>query len=469
MRGGGGRGGGGLGRGRGGGRAIARKPLRGAATSRRDSDASLCSSRPSSVSLAHAVPAGPPISDRSYQSAALRSVNAYLASISSVALRPPLPSARDITRAFDDVLARLGWSVPVGVASALEDDLPSLLAQLGCPVKLSKSALRAPGTPHAWPPLLGALNWLVQLARYSDHRDSSSSSSFAEGNNVLQYHFQSFALFMEGEDGAVEALDQEQLRQTEDQVAKHVAALESLEKEAAELEKRAEALRSGPSPREAAERERALLKDDIKKFDVMIESWKEKLASTEKLLAEKEEVLEAKSRETRRISEENEELRKRIGSQVVNVRDAERMKKEFQAMERDIAEAELGRNALEEKSWELDADIDRKQKELESLVEQANHAIRNPHKNEDLNKFYLLGKLCQLCDTGRYSATRRAVRPSSAEGRTWTDELTHSGQRKVGRRFVSALGGSARRASTTELSSERRRTKPRFGTSQVPP
>lgn len=181
---------------------------------------------------------------------------------------------------------------------------------------------------------------------------------------------------MEGDDDAVEALDQEQLRQTEEHVAKLMATVESLEKEASDLEKRAEAIRSGPSPRETTEKERALLKDDIKKFDVMIESWKEKLQSAEKLLGEKEEGLDAKIRENQRISEENEELRKRIGSQVMNVRDAERMKKELQAMERDVAEAEIGRNVLEEKSWELDADTDRKLKELESLVELANHTIK---------------------------------------------------------------------------------------------
>ncbi|CAA6658902.1 unnamed protein product [Spirodela intermedia] len=297
-------------------RSVAPTPARkgyAAAASRRESDVSLCSNRPSSVSLSHA-------------SAALRSVNAYLSSLSTATLRPPLPSARDITKAFDDVLSRLDWPMPVGVASTLEDDLPSILSNLRCPVKLSKSALKA--REHLTP-------------RFRDYR--SSSQSFAEGNNVLQYHFQSFALFMEGDDEAVKALDQEQFRQTEEHVAKLMAT--------------------------TTEKERALLKDDIKKFDVMIESWKEKLLSAEKLLGEKEEGLDAKIRENQRISEENEELRKRIGSQVMNVRDAERTKKELQAMERDVAEAEIGRNVLEEKSWELEADIDRKLKELESLAE----------------------------------------------------------------------------------------------------
>ena len=196
------------------------------------------------------------------------------------------------------------------------------------------------------------------------------------GNEELRYTSESFTFFMEGDDDAVEALDQERLRVAEEHVTEAIAATESMEKEVINLEKIVEGYRSGPSPREVIEKERALLRDDIKKFDVMIESWKDKLISTEKLLKEKEEGLEAKIGENQRISKENEELRTRIASQVMNVRDAERMKKELQAVERDVVETEIGRNILEEKSWELDADINRKMRELESLVEQANYTIK---------------------------------------------------------------------------------------------
>ncbi|XP_078429722.1 kinetochore protein NDC80 homolog [Wolffia australiana] len=345
-------------------------------SSRRESDASLCSSRPSLAQAASSSSSGlPAVSDKAYQACALRAVNAYLSSVSSVALKPPLPSARDIAAAFNDVLARLDW--PCSGAPVLEDDLPSLLAGLRCPVKLSKSVLKAPGTPHSWPPLLAALHWLVQLARARDAQSSSSSSPcFSEANTALQYLFHSYDLFMAGEDDAVDALDSEQLRLTRELVAGLAAAEAALAREAAELERAAEAARSGPSPREAAERERGLLRDDMNKFDVMIESWREKLRAAEKLARDKEAGLEAKIAESRRISEENEELRAKVAAQVMNVRDAERMEKELRAVERDVAEAEIGRNVLEEKSWELDADKDRKFKELESLVEQANQAIR---------------------------------------------------------------------------------------------
>lgn len=50
--------------------------------------------------------------------------------------------------------------------------------------------------------------------------------------------------------------------------------------------------------------------------------------------------------------------------QTFNARDIERMKREMQAVERDISEAEIARNSWEDKSWDLDSTIGQKFKEL---------------------------------------------------------------------------------------------------------
>jgi len=97
-----------------------------------------------------------------------------------------------------------------------------------------------------------------------------------------------------------------------------------------------------------------------------------------------EKELEAKERESKRICEENVELQKRIEGQAVNARDVERMRRELQAVERDIGEAEQGRNAMEEKAWELEAEIGKKLKELEAMAEQCNQAMRKLKLGDDL-------------------------------------------------------------------------------------
>lgn len=337
----------------------------------RDSDASLCSSRPSSLG-GRPVAVSALLTDRSAQAAALRSVNSFLTSHSSpVHLKPPLPSARDITEALRFILGRLDWPLV-----DLDDDLPSLLRQLHCPIKLNRSALKAPGTPHAWPSLLSVLYWLVQLASVSDHLAVSASPQADQPNDLLLFVTRSYSLFISGEDDAVEDLDEEYLGKAQHQVANTAAAIDALDKEAMDLESKLQALRAEPSKKEALEREKGMLVEDVKKFQAVVDTWGGKVAAMEASLGQWEKELETKEKENKRLCEENHELQERISTQCVNVRDVERMKREMQVVEREIADAEGARNALEEKAWELEAAISRKLNEIELLLEKCNTAVK---------------------------------------------------------------------------------------------
>ncbi|RVW78526.1 hypothetical protein CK203_049799 [Vitis vinifera] len=101
------------------------------------------------------------------------------------------------------------------------------------------------------------------------------------------------------------------------------------------------------------ENERGVLEEDVKKFHAIIAEFSGRISSVEKILEEKEKELGVKVEENNRICEENEEMKKRVELQTFNARDAERMKRELQAVERDITEAEVARNGWEEKSWDL--------------------------------------------------------------------------------------------------------------------
>ncbi|GMQ01784.1 hypothetical protein CsSME_00048301 [Camellia sinensis var. sinensis] len=157
----------------------------GATTTSRDSDVSFCSSINRSASV--------PITDRSDQLSALRTINSYLSSHSpQISLKPPLPSAKDITETLKFVISRLEFP-----SNKLEEDLYVVLKHLNCPIKLNKSALRAPGTPHSWPNLLAVIHWLVQVAMYNDHlNDSSQVRSLFEDNSMLIYTMNSYLHFI---------------------------------------------------------------------------------------------------------------------------------------------------------------------------------------------------------------------------------------------------------------------------------
>ncbi|KAF8693365.1 hypothetical protein HU200_038754 [Digitaria exilis] len=337
------------------------------AFSRRDSDAaSLCSSRPAS---SVGVGAAPNFSDRATQAAALRVVNAYISP--AVTLRGPLPAARDIQAALRLLLERVDF--PPNEAT-FEEDLIQALRLLGCPYKITRSALKAPGTPHSWPPLLSVLHWLTLFAQYCDAEASSASD--APSNEFMLYVTQGYCHFLSGDDDAVEALDEEFASKSRMKLDSTVATVRALEKEEQELEAEVNKLTSAPSRQEALEAQKEAFNADIHKFEEVVKTWKTKVDGRQDALQDLEKELEAKMLDARSIAAENQDLMKKVDSQAVNTRDVERMHREMQAIERDIANFESGKATLEDKGWELDAKLVTKLEELEGLAERCNQALK---------------------------------------------------------------------------------------------
>ncbi|XP_050214817.1 kinetochore protein NDC80 homolog [Mercurialis annua] len=337
----------------------------------RDSDASFASSRPSTIGATR-FSAAELYTDRAQQNTAVRAINSYLSSHSSShALRThPISSAKEITDTLQFLLHQLDFPV-----TKLEDDFFIILKSLNCPFKVNKSTLRAPNTPHNWPACLALIHWLVQICLYTEY-SSVNSRGFVQSNSMFVYFLDTYLNFLQGDDDAVEAIDREYFEKLENErdiVADNVRVLESTFRE---LEAKSEGLKVGPTEKEKLESLRNALEEDVGKFNAMMAELNSRNEALNRVLEEKRTESEVKVEEKKRIDSENEELKKRVDEQSINSRDAERMKRELQAVERDIGEAEGARNSWEEKTWDLDAEIGHKIKELETLAMDANQAIR---------------------------------------------------------------------------------------------
>jgi len=152
-----------------------------------------------------------------------------------------------------------------------------------------------------------------------------------------------------------------------------VATVGALEKEAEELETEVNKLISGPSRRGALESEKEAFIADILKFKAVVDAWKTKINEKEQALGSLEKELEAKVSDTERSAAEVQDLLKQVDAQPVNVRGMDRMRREMQVIEDDIANAEKGKAALEDKVWEVEAKLVTK---LEELAEQCNQALK---------------------------------------------------------------------------------------------
>ncbi|KAL4580676.1 hypothetical protein LXL04_016877 [Taraxacum kok-saghyz] len=345
--------------------------------SRRDSDASFCSSRPSSCYSAgvnhHRSASAVNISDRSYQSHAISIINSYLSASSfpiSFKLKP-LPSQKDIIETLKFVLTRLECPP----SNKMEDDLFLVLKYLNCPIKLNKSALKAL-TPLSFPNVIAVIHWLVQTAMYNEHRANSTQSLSNSGDTMFTYNLNTYLHYIRGDDDAMDREDDnfmEKLQQERSSMEEKANVRSEIAKD---LEAKLEAMKSGPSLRESKDEELSMLEKDITKFNELIEQLQAHEVNVEKLMEDKQKELGIKIEERIKMCEENEELKKKVEDQAINMRDAERMKRELQSVEREIEEAESERNKWEEKCWDIDTVMGTKIKELESLQIECNQTMK---------------------------------------------------------------------------------------------
>lgn len=334
----------------------------------RDSDASFASSRPSSIGMGRASTVDL-YTDRSHQSSAIRAINAHLSSHSFHIAFPlkQVPSVKDITDVIKFLISQLDYPS----TTKFEEDLFVILKSLNCPFKINKSTLRSPNSPHNWPAYLALIHWLVQIASYNYHL-TTNSKAFVENNSMYMYASDSYLNYIEGKDEDVDNIDKgflEKLEKEKESVKEYV---EELKKKVSEME----GAMTGPTERERLEKEKCVLEEDLNKFNAIIGELNARKEKMEKLVEEKEREIGKKVEEHKRICEENEEFQKRVKQQTINARDVERMRRELQAVERDIADAENARNEWEGKSWDLDSTLGRKFKELEALSMECNQAMK---------------------------------------------------------------------------------------------
>lgn len=192
----------------------------------------------------------------------------------------------------------------------------------------------------------------------------------------MSYLTESYHLFLTGEDDAVASLDEEYHSKARAQADACGMAVQAQEKELEDLVAKRSKQTSGPSRLRAREEKKEEFTADVQKFEAVVKSWSTKIKEKEDALLEKERELEAKVMNSQQMMAENEELVKKVEMQVVNVRDVDRMAREMQAVEHDIAKVENANAALEEKGWELEASLVSKLEETEGLAEQCNQALR---------------------------------------------------------------------------------------------
>ena len=117
-----------------------------------------------------------PVSDKAYQHDCIRQLIEYLSThgyehpVSPKTLTSPM--SKDVFSIVQFLMRQVDPNMkPLG---KMEEDVPQLFKHLKYPFQISKSALFAVGSPHTWPGLLAAMNWVVELLNYGEKAEEVS-------------------------------------------------------------------------------------------------------------------------------------------------------------------------------------------------------------------------------------------------------------------------------------------------------
>ena len=282
------------------------------------------------------------IGDKAFMNASIRALIQYLTehgfdhAISSKILTRP--AVKDFHNIVMFLFKQLDPNLQC--TGKFEDEVVSVFKHLGYPVQISKANIAAVGSPHAWPSLLAAIMWLIELLAY----DEAASAGAAEKLEVeledpasykafFEYIATSYALFLSGEDESYTDLEQQFVQSFEgknilaqQQVDALVERNVGLKREIAEVENRLSYL-----PQVQAKKND--LESDTAKFIQLIEQLQEQRDALAKKAHDREVELEGLCSAVTSVHDEMNTLRQRVATQELSPEDVRSMVAERERLE----------------------------------------------------------------------------------------------------------------------------------------
>ncbi|KAL7549627.1 hypothetical protein ACHAWF_017696 [Thalassiosira exigua] len=349
------------------------------------------------------------VKDRSYLHAAVAKMVSYLKDngypdAPSLSVRQLVngPSGRDFQNVMTFLLRRIDltfYRIPPrdGRRSdepppKFEDEVSSAFRTLGYPFPVSKTGLVAVGSPHTWPALVAAIDWLVDLLAIVDdevpreweeedtleRREEELSTLEGSAARIERQYYaylrKSMRAFLDDDNEGCEALEvalQDEYGRDHDAVEANLTELDEdigrMQVEMAGLGEEVEGLAEAQQKQE----ENA---GNIEKFMKLIEQLTEHKAE----LTNKVETLAAEKAETERemadCSKKIERLRETIDGQELSQEDIAKQKKVLEGAEAALKEARERRAAVHRLLEEHANEYNAKARQLGLVPKGAKHA-----------------------------------------------------------------------------------------------
>lgn len=275
------------------------------------------------------------------------------------------------------------------------DEIPKVFKMLGYPFTISKSNLHSVGSPHAWPIILGALCWLIELIRHAMGvgQDIDGHVLFPEDNYGAgeyqedgpqpedKYFFgyleKSYSAFMMGQElDELGEFDNEFADNIRSRNAALLEGMEELVKENMSLEEELNALKNDSSRLQKLTDKKTTLTSDREKFVNYIGDLGRHRKQLEDVNNQLTEELQGLKVEQDAVMQENSMLQHTLNNQELSAGDVERMKHEKKELQKAKEQLEKSRDYFDQQIWEKEMQYAKKHEETEKHIREYNEVAR---------------------------------------------------------------------------------------------
>lgn len=300
-----------------------------------------------------------PLGEKPYMKKCILELLAFLSDMNypyplSVKMLSP-PTNKEYFRIFEFVYCLI--SPHYKMVARPDEEVTKILYDLSYPFTLSKSTLSNIGTMSAWPHALGAVDWLVNVAKYNISKEQRGTFEIlSKGVNTQEvmsdYLKETYTAFMHGRDTPYTDIDTQLEKRLEEMNREQRSEVEGLRTKLKQSKARKEELRKEKEELEESEKSLITMQNDEESFQKYFEEFGEYRTYLENRNKQLEEKLGELTKQAADLEAENREIRSTISGQELSVADVQKHGIIKDQMEASIKTTEERCKHLESQSFE---------------------------------------------------------------------------------------------------------------------
>ena len=270
------------------------------------------------------------------------------------------PSVKDFKSIVYFLFRQLDPNYPE-FGDKFDEEIITMFKHLGYPTPISKSNITSAGTPHAWPHLVAALTWLIELLSYDEAVASevtrTEESDEASDKFFHNYLCESYQLFLAGEDddhadleGQFRAGFEDRNKMVEDQIKMLEDRNATLSADIAVVSNRRAELPKLVEKKEGYE-------SDLLKFDDLVTNLEKYKNQLRQKTEDREEEMSRLTNSLSNITQENAGLQMKVNNQEMKPEDVAILVAERERLESAQQRASEKRQQIQRKAWESETKL----------------------------------------------------------------------------------------------------------------